>query len=114
MSMELKANLEKFKECSLNIIDMVEKEDYDELESKFSKRQHILDTINKMNYSKEELAKLVEELEIMAISQKISNIIKLKKDILKIQIEDSAIKKNANSNYNKSLINNFHIFSKKI
>jgi len=114
MNIELKEYLEGFKECSLNIVDIVEKEAYEQLEGKIAERQEIIDLISKLSFTKEEITKIAKELEIVALSEKISTMILNKKIILKNQIDQNTINKNVNINYNKNFYKNFHIFSKKI
>jgi len=111
---ELKIYLERFRECSLNIIDIVEKEAYEELEGKIEERQRIIDSINELNYSDEDTSQFFQDIELITLSEKINNIINNKKAMLKAQIEENAAKKNASNNYNKSFNNNFHVFSKKV
>ena len=102
------------KECSLSIASIVEKEDYDQLESKIAERQEIIDSINKLSFTKKEITEIVEEFQIITLSEKINSMILNKKAILKNKIEQNAFKKNVNNNYNKDFYRNFHIFSKKV
>jgi hypothetical protein len=111
---ELQLYLEQLRECSLSIIDIIEKEAYDALESKISERQEIIDSISKLNFAKEEINRIAEALEIVPLSEKINNRIVDKRNLIKRQIETTATKKRANSNYNKSFYDNYHVFSKKI
>lgn len=114
MDKKLEIYLERFRECSLNIIDIVEREAYEELEGKIEERQEIIDSINGLSYSNEDSSQIFQDIELITLSEKINTIINSKKAILKAQIEENAAKKNASNNYNKSFNNNFHVFSKKV
>ncbi len=114
MNIELKNCLQAFKDCSLSIMEIVESEDYDELEIKIAERQQLLDEISKISYTKEEIRQIVERLEIIAVSERINSLINDKKAIFRNKIDEAAFKRNANENYNKSFYNNFHAFDKKI
>lgn len=114
MNNDLRENFNKFKTCSLNILESINKEDYDELEKKIEERQMILDSIMKLDFSQEEIKKVVEELEINKISEEINFILNEKKVDLKDKMDKVALTKRVNSNYNKSFYNNSNFFNKKI
>jgi hypothetical protein len=111
---ELRLYLEQFKQCSLSIISMVEKENYDELDIRISERQEIIDSIGKLSFTKEEINSIAEELEIIALSERISSVINEKKILLRDKLQQNAAMQNANRNYNNNIYNNYHMLSKKI
>ena len=112
--MELEKIFEEFKVCSLSILSILEKEDYEGLDNKVNERQHILEAIDKLSFTKDEIGKVVEELKIIELSEKINDLMAVKRNYLKTQIEDTVVKKNASSEYSRNLYNNFHAFSKKV
>lgn len=114
MNEMLRNYLEQYRECSLSIIEVLEKEDYEELNIKLDKRQEILDTINELRFKKQEIAEIVEELKIVEISEKIAKLIEYKKNQIKTVIEGSVAKKNASNQYNKNNNSDLRIFSKKV
>lgn len=114
MNCELRNSLEQYRECSLSIIEVLEKEDYEELNNKLDKRQEILDAINKLSFTKLEISVIVEELKIDEISEKIVNLIDYKKNQIKAVIEGNVAKKNASNQYSKNNNSDLRIFSKKV
>lgn len=54
---ELRNKLIKFREITLNIIDSLEKEDYDTPEKLLGQRDNIIKEINNLNYKKKSLKK---------------------------------------------------------
>ncbi len=66
---ELRNKLIKFREITLNIIDSLEKEDYDTPEKLLGQRDNIIKEINNLNYKKEEFKKIDEELELLLIEK---------------------------------------------
>ncbi|EKX81223.1 hypothetical protein CFSAN001628_001752 [Clostridium botulinum CFSAN001628] len=76
---ELRNKLIKFREITLNIIDSLEKEDYDTPEKLLGQRDNIIKEINNLNYKKEEFKKIDEELELLLIEKKLQNLMVEKK-----------------------------------
>jgi len=112
--MELEKLLEKYKVCSLEIMSILEKEDYEGLDIKMDERQHILDAVNELTFTKEEITKVVDKLEIIELSAKINDLMALKRNYLKSEIDDTVVKRNANSEYYRNSHNNYRIFSRKV
>ena len=114
MENKLKDYFIEFKNCSLSLIEAINIEDYDALEKKIEERQTILDAIRKLEYSKEEIKSVVEELEITRLSEQIINLLNAKRINLKEKMEEVALNKRVNNNYNRNLYNGSNFFSKKI
>lgn len=114
MDTELRDFLEEFRKCSLSIIEIVKNENYDELDNKISERQEIINSIGKLNFSKEEINKIVKELEIIPLCNEINEVIISKKNNIKAEMENILVKKRVNNNYNKNVYDRLHILSKRI
>ncbi len=76
---ELRSKLIKFREITLNIIDSLEKEDYDSPENLLEERENIIKEISDLNCKKEEFKKIDEELELLLIEKKLQNLMIQKK-----------------------------------
>lgn len=115
MNEELRSFFEKLRECSIKVIEIVEKEDYDILEEIILERHNIIESISYLNFSKEEINALAKELQIQTLSSKINETIIEKKNKIKADMEEIVSVKRANNDYIKTIYNNTpHIFSKKI
>lgn len=98
--MNLEENIIKYRDITLNIMEMVKAEDYENLEKFFNERQLILDYINKINYSKEELKKLYIKCGIDDLEKKMELEMKVKKEDLLKKMKENQIRKAAMSGYN--------------
>lgn len=82
--LSLEENFIKYKVFTLIIIKIVKAEEYEKLEERFQPRQLILDDINRINYSKDELKKFYLQYEIEKLEKILTTEIKVRKsDLLK-------------------------------
>lgn len=112
--MDLKDGLKDYKNITLDIINSLEKEDYDVLEQLISNRQNIIDEIDKLSYSKEEFVKICKELDILMLQQKLVKLINEKKASLRNNMNNLATSQNANKSYNRRYSVDSIFFNKKI
>ncbi|AKN33918.1 hypothetical protein Ccar_25050 [Clostridium carboxidivorans P7] len=113
MENELEKGLREYRECTIELIECLEKEDYDSLEYFFNKRQQILDELSNSNYTKEEFYRVSQELELLVYHKKLNDLMIEKRDKVKQQINRLAKNKNASNMYNRRGYG-AKIFSKKI
>lgn len=111
---ELREALEVYKEDTLNLIYSLEKEDYNILEVLLNKRQHTIDIINNLQYTKEEFSDIAQELKILMYQQKLSDLMVEKRNSAKEEINKVSQAKNANNSYNKRIYANSRVFNKTI
>lgn len=111
---ELREALQLYKECTLNLIYSLEKEDYDILEKLLNERQGVIDNIDSMQYTKDEFSKIVEELQILVYQKKLADLMVEKRGKVKQEINKLTNAKNANHSYNSSLYSGAKIFNKRI
>jgi len=111
---ELRNKLIKFRKITLNIIDSLEKEDYDSPGSLLKERENIIKEINNLNYKKEEFKKTGEELELLSIEKKLQSIMIEKKAKIKLKLKKASENKEANKNYNTKQFNTQNILNTKI
>lgn len=112
--MNLKEELTKYKDLTLELINSVEKEDYDSLDSLLADRQNVIDTIDELTYSKEEFLYLCKNLDILVLNQKLIKISNQKKSEIRKHIDELRVSKNANKSYNKRFAVDSVFFNKKI
>lgn len=113
MEQELVKDLKEYREFTIELIKCLEREDYDSLEYFLNKRQEILDTLSNMDYNREELSKISEELQLLVYHKKLSDLMLEKRDSIKQNINNLAQRKNANNMYNRRVYG-ANVFSKKI
>ncbi|WP_251860523.1 hypothetical protein [Clostridium sp. Marseille-Q2269] len=106
--------LKEFKEITLNLIDNLNKENYDDIDRLMNDRQRLIESINKLQYKKEEFENLVKELDIIKCNEDFGILMKTKKEEYKKEIKKYALKRNASRIYNKDIYGGCAIFSKKI
>lgn len=111
---ELRFFLNQFNDQTVKLINMVEDEDYDNLDKALSLREETINIINSMKYDGEVFRSLCIDLKVVQLQQKLQNLMNHKK--LKIQNEINTIndKNIANKKYNKSFNVDSLYLSKKI
>ncbi|MCH5138508.1 flagellar protein FliT [Clostridiaceae bacterium UIB06] len=113
MEQELVNAMKEYREFTIELISCLEREDYDSLEYFLNKRQQILDRLSNMDYNREELSKVSEELQLLDYHKKLSDLMLKKRDKVKQDINSLTQRKNANNMYNKRVYG-ANVFSKKI
>ncbi len=84
---KLKEQLINYRELTLEIIQILEKEDYDAPKDLLNERQNIINNINKLSYTKEEFKNINYELDLMFVEKKTSNYYAKKKSGIKTKIK---------------------------
>lgn len=114
MNSQLREELTKYKDTTLEIIKAVEDENYDLLEGLISKRGEIINSIEKLNYSKEEFKAICMDLKILFFQNNLNKFMNEKKVKIKRQLESMDDNKNARNSYNKKFSVDSIFFNKKI
>lgn len=114
MNYVLKTQLNEYKNCTVKIIEILEKEDFESIDNVIKDRDLIIKSIKEINYTKEEFTSIGIELQLMRLEKKLNEIINEKRADIKNKIDKMYIAKNANKNYNKNMYSSAVIFSKKI
>ena len=99
-----KLNLEKkiieYKVITLTIIETVKADEYEKLEKKFYQRQLVLDDLNKINYSKEELNKFYLKHKIESLDKALASEMKVKRGSLLKKIGENKKRQIGMAGYN--------------
>ncbi|WP_125152133.1 flagellar protein FliT [Clostridium rectalis] len=111
---KLEKYLNTFKLATIDMIETIENEDYNSLESLMEKRENIIDKIDKLFYKKEDFIKICNEIELLKWDKLLNDAMVEKKQQIKKEIAKVNINRNATNNYNKKFYRNSVIFSKKI
>jgi len=96
----LEENFIKYKDITLVIIQKVEAEEYERLIENFQQRQSILDDINKINYTREEINKFYIEYEIQNIEKKLTFEMNIRKVNLLKKMKENEKKQLGMAGYN--------------
>lgn len=114
MNEDLKDIMTKYKDCTLKIIEIINEGNFDSLQKLINYRQNLLEETSKINYKKEELKKIYEELDLDELQSKLNIIMSKKISSIRTEMEKIAKNKAANNMYNKGSFCGAKIFSKKI
>lgn len=98
--LNLEENFIKYKDITLTIIEIVKQEEYEKLDEIFQQRQLVLDDMNKINYSKEELKKFYLKYEIENLEKVLASEMGVKKEDLLEKIKENKKRQVAIIGYN--------------
>lgn len=98
--MDIEKLFKEYKDITLSIIKVVEKEDYEKLEEKFYTRQEILDNIEKLNYSVEDLKKLYCKYIIENLEISLKKEIEIRKEQILVKLKESQNRRKVLNGYN--------------
>ena len=90
----------KYKDITLTIMEIVKLENYEKLDEFFSQRQLILENINSLNCSKEELRKFYIKYNLDDLDKTLEKEMKKRKEELLIKIKENQKRKRAMNGYN--------------
>lgn len=110
----LKQYLDEYKVVTIELINNLYCDNLVKIDKFMRNRQNILDSIQKLEYSKEEFNLIVDEIQLFDIEKRLKDLMTEKKEKLRIQIERISLSRNANNSYNKNLYGKARVFSKKI
>lgn len=99
-ALELEEIFIKYKDITLTIIETVKEEKYEKLDEVFQKRQLILDDMNKINYSKEELKKFYSQYKMENLETVLASEMKDRKDALLKKIKENEKRQVGMAGYN--------------
>lgn len=113
MDKKLKSYLEYFKECTIEMIEDLERDDLDNFEVALNNRQQIIEKINDVNFSQSEFKEICEQLDIITLNNELNKRTKEEKDKLQQKMLRLKKSQSANTVYHSN-INKSNIFSKKV
>lgn len=111
---DLKDILIEFKNETVALINSLNAEDFDSLESLLNNRQALIDKLDKINYDKSIFIKLCEENDIIKLNNEMNDLMTEKINNVKSEIKKIALQKNINNNYNTNMSVDSIYFNKKI
>lgn len=98
--LNLQGKFIEYKDITLTIIKEVKAEEYEKLDEIFQRRQLVLDDINELNYSKEDLKKIYLQYEIDKLDKILDSEMKARKEELLEKIKENKKRQMAMKGYN--------------
>jgi len=114
MNSQLREELTKYRDTTIELIKAVENENYDILDNYIDQRREIINSIEKLNFTKEEFIIVCNELKILFFQNNLNKLMNEKKLKVKRQLESINDTKNLQSSYNKKFSVDSIFFNKKI
>ena len=111
---ELTKELVQFKQVTIELIKVLQQDEIYKLDALMDSRQTIIENMEKLQYTTEEFTNICNELDIIDIQHKLLELMQVKKESTKEELNKIQQTKNANNNYNKSFYMNSGILNKKI
>lgn len=110
----LKYYLSQFREKTIELINLLEKEEYDKLDDVLNSREKIIKHIRGIGSDSDVFKELCVSLKIIPLEQKLNSILNLKKSKIQKELNKISNKTSANKTYNKSFSVDSLYLSKKI
>lgn len=112
--MELKEALTQYRNLTIRLINVAEKEEFDSIEELLNNRENVINILKELDYKTLEFSNLIKELDIMILEEKLKSIMIEKKDMVRKEMEKVSKSKNANVQYNKKDYTRPSYFNEKI
>lgn len=110
----LRKELEAYKKYTLELINALEEEKIDSLSNILDNREKTIENMDKLEYSKEDFKNIAIELEIIALQEKLKNLMNNKRLDVKDKINNILNNKTANKSYKRTSAVDSLYFNKKI
>lgn len=114
MNSQLREELAKYRDTTIELIQAVENENYEILDSLVEKRSEIINSVDKLTFSKEEFKTICLEFKILLLQDSLNKLMNEKKLKVKRQLESMDENKNLRNSYNKKFSVDSIFFNKKI
>ena len=109
--MDLKGYLEKYKDLTILLINRIQNDD--ELSDLFKQREEIIKKIGELDFSKEEIRNIYNDLKIEILEKKLENSLKSEKVEIRRKIEKIKQARVARNNYVKMDPRPFSLFTQR-
>lgn len=109
----LKKYLEKYKELTVKMIEVVNSDDMDLFQQLINSRQNVIHEMNNLNYSSQQFKGIVEELKILELEEKLKETTITKKEEYKSKISNVKLNQNAHKSYNRNFLSSSHFIKEK-
>ncbi len=111
---ELETLLFQYKALTLNLIELLEKDDFESLERIFDLRQKVIFNIEKIDFDSKDFKNVCKEINLLPLQQRLTIMINKKKAVVKNEINNLEVTRVANKGYNREQSIDSLYISKKI
>lgn len=106
--------LNEFNKLTLDLINEVNKGDFEAIDLLIGKRQKVISEVEGLNYNKEEFEKVCSKLNLVENNKELEKVLNLKREYLREEIDELNKSRKANNGYNSRMYTKSVVFSKKI
>ncbi len=110
----LKNQLIQYKTLTIRLIELLERNEFESLESVFQLRQDVIEVINKLHFNNSEFKMICDEISLLQFQKKLTLLMYDKKAKIKIEINNLKNTKIANIEYNRGNSIDSLYFNKRI
>lgn len=110
----LENQLQEFKEVTLELIQKMEKSEFEKLDELLQKRQSIIEHIDKLRCDEKEFKDIAESIDVLTLQKKLFDLMNQKKLELRSEMDKISEIKNANKSYKSKNSLDSVYFNKKI
>jgi c-di-GMP-binding flagellar brake protein YcgR len=96
---KLEALLLQYNALTLNLIELLENDDFDSLERVFDLRQKVISNIDNIEFDSIDFKNVCKEVDLLPLQQRLTIIINKKKAMLKNEINNLEVTRIANKSY---------------
>lgn len=111
---DLKSLFDEYKNCTIELIKCLSKDDINGMDVFISERQKIIDKIKEKGYPTEKLKNEAEKQDIMELEKKLQETGNAKKEEIQTKLSNLTKSRNAAYTYNNKFFKKSMIFSKKV
>jgi len=111
---KLEALLLQYKALTVNLIELLEKDDFDSLERVFDLRQKVIFNIDKIDFDSKYFKNVCKEIDLLPLQQRLTIMINKKKAVVKNEINNLEVTRVANKGYHREQSIDSLYISKKI
>lgn len=111
--MEITELLMNFRDITSKAIEILKEEKYEELDALLNEREEIINNLKSINMNSEHFKVVCNKFDIMKLEGELNDLLKNKRDEIRIKLELVSKNIQVNNSYNK-IIDSPLIFSKKI
>ena len=103
-----------YKEATVSLLNCLNMDEYDNLQKYISERELAIDKLKNLEYSMEDFTNIFISLEIDMLQKQVDALMLIKKEELRLEMNNIAKTKNANKQYKKGVSVDSIYFNKKI
>lgn len=109
----LKEYLIEFQKLTIALTEAIEGDTFDKIDALLTSRQAVMDSIDKLSYSKEEFTSTAKELDLQVLQKRLDTVFSTKRMYLLEGMKKISITRNVHNSYNNTPNHDSYFFNKK-